>query len=140
MAYGSLNDEHINKLRQMLAQDNGSIQRRLKLEQERDAMNDLRDAYQAPTARSTSTSHNSKFRDPDLKIQTLTDKNEELTKKYAVLLEKTNMLVDAFRRMEVENKTLKMKKDKRESWDKFLCGLWEGVDMMTKKIILWFKS
>lgn len=93
-----------------------------------------RDSYQAPIASTPSS------RDPDVKISVLTSENQKLKTQYGDLIKKTNLLIDAYRKLEAENEKLKIKKDRRESWDKSLSGLWEGVDYIIKSIIKWFNS
>lgn len=80
-------------------------------------------------------------RDNDsVRISVLSDENKLLRENYSMLLKKTNTIVDAYRRLEAENKTLKAKQNKRESWDKIISGLYNGVNYIIKKIIIWFKS
>lgn len=131
------NDEGFNILRQMLDRDR-DIQRKILNEKERKMMNDYRDSYQAPSA--PTTSYTSKFPQPDLKIDVLTDENKLLKEKYSVLLKKTNMIVDAYRKLEAKNKLLKTKKDKRESWEKRFSNVRIYVNNVLKKIIVWFST
>jgi hypothetical protein len=51
----------------------------------------------------------------EIKISVLTEENEKLRKQYADLVQKANRLVAAYRELEVENKELKAKNNKRDS-------------------------
>lgn len=138
MAYGSLNDEHLNRLRQMMARDD-SIKQRIQSQIDRDAIDDYRDSYQAPSP-SPNTSYSSKYRDPDLKIQTLTDKNKELTEKYATLLNKENQIVEVYRKQEADIKNIKIRLEKREKHTENVAILKKYLKDVYNNIIAWFNS
>jgi len=89
----SFDDAYLRRMRQLI-ESNRSSQRESSIERESAMIDSMRDAYQAPSP-SPNTSHNSKFPQPDLKIEVLTNKNKELTEKYAILLKKTNTIVDS---------------------------------------------
>lgn len=85
-------------------------------------------------------SPSSRENDLHLKISVLTSENQKLKTQYSDLIKKTNLLIDAYRRLEAEHKLLKKKKEKRELFSKFLSGLWDGINDLTKKIIVWFNT
>ena len=76
----------------------------------------------------------------DVRIQDLTEQNQELTKKYADLVKKANTLVEAYRELKTENETLKYKKAKRESATKVFSEVGKSFKSGYDKIILWFKT
>lgn len=134
MAYSSLDDEHLNRLRQMLERDS-SIKQRIESQIERDVINDYRDSYSAPIA-----SQDSQLSELNVKISVLTSENQKLKTQYSELLKKTNLLIDAYRRLEKENKDLKKKKEKREFWNIIFSGILNSINELMKKIILWFNT
>jgi len=139
MVYNT-NDEHINRLRQMMARD-GSIKQRIESQINRDAIDDYRDYRDSyRPSPSPNTSYSSKFRDPDLKIQTLTDKNEELTKKYSVLLKKTTLILEEYKKQEVDIKNIKIKLAKREKNIENIVNVKEIAKNIYNKIIVWFST
>ena len=135
MTYGS-SDEDLNRLRQMMAR-NSSVKQRIQSQIDRDAIDDYRDNYQVT---SPNTSYSSKFRDPDLKIQTLTDKNEELAKKYALLLKKTTLILEEYKKQETDIKNIKIKLVKREKNIENIANVKEIAKNIYIKIIAWFNS
>lgn len=149
MAYDKFDDDRLKRMRLLIERDR-NLKRKISTNLEQNMMNDYRDDYkddyrddyrddyQAPSA--PSSSYTSKFPQPDLKIDILTDENKILKEKYGVLLKKTNLIVDAYRKLESENKTLKTKQVKRESWEKRFSNVRIYVNNVLKKIIVWFST
>jgi len=129
-----INDNHLNRMRMIIERE-----RQLKSKVNSKMSNDEFDIYD-DSHQQYKSSYTSKFPDPDLKISVLTSENQKLKTLNSDLIKKTNLLIDAYRKLETEHKKLKIKRNRKESIDKTLSGLWEGVNNLTKKIIIWFNT
>lgn len=125
-------DFQLKLMREMIDRE-----RRLKQKvknQNNNNMNDYRNAYDLPQSPS------SRDYGYQQKISLLTEENQNLKQKYGELLQRVSKLIEAYQILEAENKTLKTKQKKKESFDKFLSGLLDGINNIIKKIIIWFNT
>jgi len=138
MAY--MNDEKTRRMRDLIERER-ALKRKIETDKSHQLLKNLDDDYDYKDRNDNiPQSPSSRENDLHLKISVLTSENQKLKTQYSDLIKKTNLLIDAYRKLETENTKLKTKKEKRESWDNFLRGLWEGVNNLTKKIIVWFNT
>lgn len=134
MAYpNNYKDDRIRRL------INSSIERdskrTIRTEEERQMMNDYRNSHEVPTSSYTST-----ISQPDLKIEVLTEENKELKKKYGVLLKKTTLILEEYKKQEADIKNIKIRLAKREKNIENIANVKEIAKNIYKKIIVWFST
>ena len=133
------NEYRFNLMRQMIENDR-DCQRKKRIKRDQELINDYRDGNIPSNPSSTNTSYTSKFRDPDLKISVLTDENKALKQKYGVLLQKTNQIVEVYRKQETDIKNIKIRLEKREKHTENVAILKKYLKDVYNNIIAWFNS
>lgn len=77
---------------------------------------------------------------PDLKIEVLTKENDELKKKYSVLIKKTNVILDAYRELIKEKELFVKKKNKTDYRAKTISNVKKFIIEIVDDIIKWINS
>ncbi len=70
----------------------------------------------------------------------MTEENKKLKEQYSELIKKTNILIDAYRKLKTENETLIKKKAKNDYWSKIISEIKKFFIETVNDIIKWFNS
>lgn len=78
--------------------------------------------------------------DAEITINVLRESNEKLRKEHAILIQKANKLIDAYRRLEAENQELKVKKIKHDSVLKLVDDVKIFFKKLYEDIVKWLNT
>ncbi len=78
--------------------------------------------------------------DEEIKISVLTDANKKLHEEYSALIKKTTIILEAYKKLEIENEALKSKLGKRESVTKTVENSKNYLKNIYDNFINWINS